>query len=85
MPGKYSQPPTDAELVQRSLDRTQKSQPILEQLQGTQSVLSASGVPGFLTSFGLNLLSTPPRGNIFQTAAVAAKDPFKTFQATQIS
>ena len=28
-----------------------------------------SGLPGFLTSFGLNLLSTPPQGNIFQTAA----------------
>ena len=29
--------------------------------------------PGFLTGFGLNLLSTPPTGNIFQTAATAAK------------
>ena len=44
-----------------------------------------SGLPGFLTSFGLNLLSTPPRGNIFQTAAVAAQDPFKTLQAQQAS
>jgi len=41
------------------------------------------GLPGFLTSFGLNLLSTPPRGNIFQTAAVAAQDPFRTLQAQQ--
>ena len=44
-----------------------------------------SGLPGFLTSFGLNLLATPPRGNIFQTAAVAAQDPFKTLQAQQAS
>ena len=29
----------------------------------------------FLTTFGLNLLSTPPSGNIFQTAAAAAKQP----------
>ena len=29
----------------------------------------------FLTTFGLNLLSTPPSGNIFQTAATAAKQP----------
>ena len=29
----------------------------------------------FLTTFGLNLLSTPPQGNIFQTAATAAKQP----------
>jgi hypothetical protein len=42
-----------------------------------------SGLPGFLTSFGLNLLSTPPRGNIFQTAATAAQDPFRTLQAQQ--
>ena len=41
------------------------------------------GLPGFLTGFGLNLLSTPPRGNIFQTAAVAAQDPFRRLQATQ--
>ena len=44
-----------------------------------------SGLPGFLTSFGLNLLSTPPRGNIFQTAAVAAQDPFRILQAQQAS
>ena len=43
----------------------------------------ASGLPGFLTQFGLNLLSTPPRGNIFQTAATAAQDPFRTLQAQQ--
>jgi hypothetical protein len=42
-------------------------------------------VPGFLTSFGLNLLSTPPTGNIFQTAAIAAKEPFQTFQAAQLA
>ena len=34
----------------------------------------------FLTEFGLNLLATPPQGNIFQTAAVAARDPFARFQ-----
>ena len=45
----------------------------------------STGLPGFLTSFGLNLLSTPPRGNIFQTAATAAQDPFRRFQADQAS
>ena len=34
---------------------------------------------GFLTSTGLNLLSATPRGNIFATAAGAAKDPFDAF------
>jgi hypothetical protein len=44
---------------------------------------SMSGLPGFLTQFGLNLLSTPPQGNIFQTSAVAAQEPFKNLQASQ--
>ena len=38
---------------------------------------------GFLTQFGLDLLSRPPQGNIFQTAAISAKEPFKDFQAAQ--
>ena len=42
-----------------------------------------SGIPGFLTSFGLNLLATPPQGNIFQTAAVAARDPMARFDAAK--
>ena len=41
------------------------------------------GVPGFLTGFGLNLLATPPQGNIFQTSAVAAKEPFNQLMASQ--
>ena len=49
----------------------------------TMPDFSPSGLPGFLTSFGLNLLATPPQGNIFQTAATAAQDPFKTLQAQQ--
>ena len=44
---------------------------------------SATGLPGFLTQFGLNLLSTPPQGNIFQTSAVAAQDPFRRLQQSQ--
>jgi hypothetical protein len=42
-------------------------------------------LPGFLTQFGLNLLSETPRGNIFATAATAAKEPFQTFQASQLA
>jgi len=45
----------------------------------------STGLPGFLTGFGLNLLSTPPSGNIFQTAALAAQDPFRRLQADQAS
>ena len=43
------------------------------------------GLPAFLTQFGLNLLSTSPQGNIFQTAATAAKEPFQTFQAAKLA
>ena len=51
--------------------------------QGSMPSFQASGVPGFLTSFGLNLLATPPQGNIFQTAGVAAREPFNQLQVSQ--
>jgi hypothetical protein len=50
---------------------------------GTMPNFQIGGLPGFLTSFGLNLLATPPQGNIFQTAATAARDPFNQLQASQ--
>ena len=34
----------------------------------------------FLIDFGLDIASRPAEGNIFQTAALSAKDPFKRFQ-----
>ena len=37
--------------------------------------------PQFATEFGLNLLSTEPQGNIFQTAALAAQDPYARMRA----
>ena len=51
--------------------------------QGTTPNFQMSGLPGFLTSFGLNLLATPPQGNIFQTAATAARDPFNRLQVSE--
>ena len=51
--------------------------------QGSMPTFQASGVPGFLTSFGLNLLATPPQGNIFQTAGMAAREPFNQLQVSQ--
>ena len=41
-------------------------------------------LPGFLTSFGLNLLSTPPQGGLLQTVATAAREPFDRFQAAEL-
>ena len=40
-------------------------------------------VSSFLTNFGLNLMSQTPRGNIFSTAALAAKEPFQQFQTAR--
>jgi hypothetical protein len=34
----------------------------------------------FLINFGLDIASRSPEGNIFQTAAASAKDPFAQFQ-----
>jgi len=46
----------------------------------------APGTPsGFLTSFGLDLLSRPPAGNIFQTAALSAQGPFRDFQSANLA
>ena len=52
-------------------------------MNGTTPNFQMSGLPGFLTSFGLNLLATPPQGNIFQTAATAARDPFNRLQVSE--
>ena len=51
--------------------------------QGSMPSFQTAGLPGFLTSFGLNLLATPPAGNIFQTAGMAAREPFNQLQASQ--
>ena len=51
----------------------------------TSGGLRPGSLPGFLTSFGLNLASATPTGNIFQTAAGAAQQPFKTFQAAKLA
>ena len=62
-------------------------QPRKQFQQGTNPYarpLAPGTIPGFLTSFGLDLLSRSPQGNIFQTAAAAAKGPFETFQMANL-
>jgi hypothetical protein len=39
----------------------------------------------FLIDFGLDLVSRSPQGGFFSTAASAAKDPFKRFQARDVA
>ena len=65
--------------------------PVAEKPKPAAGFLNPQGVglgvgtlPGFLTQFGLNLASATPRGNIFATAAEAAKDPFERFQTAQL-
>ena len=55
----------------------------IEYRQGSTPNFQVAGMPGFLTGFGLNLLATPPQGNIFQTSAVAAREPFNQLMASQ--
>jgi len=68
----------------RAMKTTERFMTDMDKFRGEPSSFAPSALPGFLTSFGLNLLSTPPQGNIFQTAATAARDPFQTFQAATL-
>jgi hypothetical protein len=71
----------DAGRVQQLFDERRKmfNQTIPNQRGG----FMPGSVSSFLTNFGLNLLSATPRGNIFQTAATAAIDPFNRFQSAR--
>ena len=55
----------------------------LEQLRNLSQEMAykprGTNVYDFLTEFGLNIASTPPQGNIFQTAAASAKEPYQRF------
>ena len=61
-------------------------QPRKQYANGTQMPnFQVGGLPGFLTGFGLDLLSRPPSGNIFQTAALSARGPFRDFQSANLA
>jgi len=61
----------------------------VDKYRGEQSPFNPMAGPGFLTSFGLNLMSATPRGKgltgLLATAGDAAKEPFKTFQAAKMA
>jgi len=62
-------------------------QPRKQYQQGSNPYAMGNFAPGttagLLTGIGLDLLSRPPSGNILQTASLAAKGPFKDYQAAQ--
>ena len=67
----------------RALQTTRQATEDLAKFRGEKGSFAPSALPGFLTQFGLNLLSTPPSGGLLSTAA-AAQEPFKTFQAAEL-
>ena len=69
----------------RAIKTTDRFDKDIARFTSTQPTFGPGALPGFLTSFGLNLLSETPKGNIFATAATAAKEPFQTFQAAQLA
>ena len=71
--------------VTRLTDEFEQRKAMFDQLRPKQTGFMPGSASSFLTNFGLNLLSQTPRGNIFATAAAAAKDPFQQFQAARAS
>ena len=87
-PGMYSQPASD-DPYDRALKTTERFEGDIDKFVSRQPALGPGTLPGFLTSFGLDLASRTPTGKGFSgllaTAAGAAKGPFETFQAAQLT
>ena len=93
-PGKYSQDPQDRPFktdVGAAIEAAQVANDprVQRTLFSTPGGFGPGSAGGFLTSFGLNLLNRPPAGSGFggllATAAGAAEEPFKTFQAANLA
>ena len=70
---KQNDPQKISDIKDMSLDQ-------LRELSKSMSYQPRGGnIYDFLTQFGLNIGSMPPTGNIFQTAATAAKEPYGKF------
>jgi len=61
------------------MERIQRDLQIIDQLAPSRG----SGLNDFLINFGLNMVGNPPSGNIFQTAAKEAQEPFQQFQQSR--
>jgi len=64
---------------QTGMERIQRDLAIIDQL----SPQRGSGINDFMINFGLNMVGNPPSGNIFQTAAKQAQEPFGQFQKSR--
>ena len=73
----------------RALKTTERFEGDIDKFVSKQPALGPGTLPGFLTSFGLDLASRTPTGSgvsgLLATAAGAAKGPFETFQAAQLT
>jgi hypothetical protein len=61
------------------MEKIQRDLQLIDQLAPSRGMAG----PNFLMNLGLNLVSNPPSGNILQTLATEAKEPFQQFQQTQ--
>ena len=62
------------------LAQVQQDLAILNQLAPAPEPRRGTALNDFLINFGLNMVGNAPTGNIFQTAATQAKEPFGRFQ-----
>ena len=64
---------------QTGMERIQRDLQIIDQLAPQRG----GALNDFMINFGLNMVGNPPSGNIFQTAARQAQEPFGQFQQTR--
>jgi len=67
------------------LAKVQADLALLNQLAPAPVRPQSTAMNDFLINFGLNMASASPTGNIFQTAAKQAKDPFSQFQKQKLT
>ncbi len=61
------------------MERIQRDLQIIDQLAPQRG----GALNDFMINFGLNMVGNPPTGNVFQTAAKQAQEPFQQFQQTR--
>jgi len=64
---------------QTGMERIQRDLAMIDQLAPQKT----GALNDFMINFGLNMVGNPPTGNIFQTAAKQAQEPFGQFQQTR--